>query len=100
MNNLNHGLVELCCLEQHYDLLEYLTNLNRPELPVWNILLKFYTSDIEEEALCAGQSLSVLTSPIEGSVNPNWKRVSDNGGITTLIKVNKTSAVYDLLAYK
>jgi len=66
VNTLNHGVVEICCLENHTEVLQYLVSLKRPELPVWKKMLKFCTSELEDEAESAGRALSTLTIPIDG----------------------------------
>ena len=87
LNTQNHGLVEICCLEGHTDVLEFLESLKRAELQVWKKLLKFCSSDLEEEAECAGKSLCKLTEPKDDMTNLNWRNVYDNGGIAALVKV-------------
>lgn len=94
VNTLNHGLVEISCLEEHFDMLEYLVELDRAELPVWSKLLKFCSSDMEEESECAGKALSHLTKPLdEETINPNWVHVYNCGGILTLIKVSNSNVL-------
>lgn len=88
INTLNHGLVEICCLEKHIEVLRYLISLARPELPVWEKLLKFCTSELEEEAESAGQALYTLTCSEGGEViSPHWKNVYDCRGVKTLVDV-------------
>ncbi|XP_067933581.1 ankyrin and armadillo repeat-containing protein-like [Watersipora subatra] len=89
INNVNHGLVEICCMEGHTDVLDYLQNLVRPELPVWNNLIKFCASDLEEEAECAGKAARILTMSSDGEINSNWKQIYECGGVSVLVKVMK-----------
>lgn len=97
INNVNHGLVEICCMEGHTDLLAYLHELGRLELPVWSKILKLACSELEEEAECAGAAAKTLTTPIDGSVNPNWKNVYDIGGVNMLVKVRNMCTCFGYL---
>ena len=75
-------------MEGHTDLLDYLQDLDRPELPVWTKLLKFSCSELEEEAECAGVAARILTEHKDGKINPNWKKIYDSGGVNVLVKVS------------
>ena len=74
-------------MEGYTDLLGYLQELERPELPVWSKILKFCTSELDDEAEAAGAAARALTAPIDGETNPNWRNVYDNGGVNLLVKV-------------
>lgn len=62
-NSANHGVVEICCLECHTELLEYLIKQNHKDMSVWKSILKFCSSSDEDEAESAGRCLSILSKP-------------------------------------
>jgi len=62
-NTLNHGIVEICCMEGHTELLEHFIKLAHEDVPVWTHMLKLVTSTSEEEAAAAGNCLAILTKP-------------------------------------
>ena len=92
MNNQNHGIVELCAFKHYIPLLEYFIELSEPKLPVWKNLIKFMTSDSEDEAEASAKCLRTLTTPVSaGEMNPNWQHVYDNGITPAITKVIKSS---------
>lgn len=92
INNQSHGAVEICATKQYINVLEHFIKLNRDDLPVWKNLINFLASESEEEAQPAGICLRTLTQPqADHEVNPNWEPVYKNGGITTIIKVAKST---------
>ena len=96
INSVNHGAVEICAMKQYINLLEYFIELNNDQLPVWKNLLKFVSSESEEEAEYAGICLRTLTQPAaENELNPNWESVYKNGGIPTIVKVAKSTVADD-----
>ena len=50
INKQNHGAVEISALKQHIHILEYFIEKDYKKLPVWKNLLKFISSDTDEEA--------------------------------------------------
>lgn len=92
INAHNHGAVELCALKQYIEMLEYLIKINHAQIPVWKNLIKFLSSESEEEAESAGKCLETLTLPSsESGINEKWKPFYDHGGVTTIVKVAKSS---------
>ena len=88
----NHGAIELCALKFYIELLEYFIKLDDPRIPVWKNLLRFLTSESEDEAEPAGKCLRTLTQGSEeGGMNPNWELLYKNGGIPVLVKVAKST---------
>lgn len=63
VNTLNQGIVEICCLEGHTELLEHFVKQDYEDVPVWKQILKFISSPSEEEATAGGHCLSELTKP-------------------------------------
>lgn len=61
INSQNHGVVEICCMEGHTDLLDFLVKEDHKDLPVWQKILKFCSSSEADEAEAAAKSLSELT---------------------------------------
>jgi ankyrin repeat protein len=61
INSHNHGAVEICALKQYIEMLEYLIKLENPKIPVWKNLIKFLSSESEEEAEASGKCLEILT---------------------------------------
>lgn len=61
INTLNQGVVEICCLEGHTELLEHFVIQDYEDVPVWKNVLKFIASTSVEESAAAGHCLSVLT---------------------------------------
>ena len=55
VNNQNHGIVELCAFKGFIHILEYFIELDHERLPVWKNLIKFMTSESEEEAEAAAE---------------------------------------------
>ncbi|KAL4234650.1 hypothetical protein ACF0H5_006291 [Mactra antiquata] len=96
INNQNHGAVEICAMKQYIELLEYFIEKNYDQLPVWKNLLKFLSSESEEEAEPAGICLRTLTlkSP-EGEINPNWEQLFRSGAVPTIVKVAKSTVSDD-----
>ncbi|KAK3586524.1 hypothetical protein CHS0354_035060 [Potamilus streckersoni] len=96
INTQNHGAVELCAIRQSIHLLEYFIDLNDAGLPVWKNLLRFLSSDSEEEAVSAGKCLQTLTQcKAEGEINPNWEAVYNSGGVPVIVKVAKGNIADD-----
>lgn len=92
INNHNHGAVEICATRQYIELLEYFIEKNFEQLPVWKNLLRFLSSESEEEAEPAGICLRTLTlKSQEGEINPHWEPVYKNGGVPTIVKVAKST---------
>jgi len=48
LNGYNHGIVEICCIEGHTELLQYLVKIDNPDIPVWKNILRFCSSTDEE----------------------------------------------------
>ncbi|KAL3858741.1 hypothetical protein ACJMK2_008995 [Sinanodonta woodiana] len=96
INTQNHGAVELCAIRQSISLLEYFIELNDDRLPVWKNLLRFLSSDSEDEAVSAGKCLQTLTQyKAEGEINPNWEAVYNSGGVPVIVKVAKGNIADD-----
>lgn len=96
INNQNHGAIEICALKNYIELLEFFIKLNSDLLPVWKNLLKFLSSETEEEAEPAGRCLQTLTQPSEeGEINPYWESLFKNGCVPTVIKVAKSTIADD-----
>ena len=91
INKQNHGAVEISALKQHIHILEYFIEKDYEKLPVWKNLLKFISSDTDEEAEGAAHCLMRMTQGSEGEINPNWLHVYNHGGIPILVKVIKGS---------
>lgn len=92
INAHNHGAVELCALKQYIEMLEYLIKIDNPQIPVWKNLIKFMSSESEEEAEAAGKCLEILTLPSkEYGINEKWEPFYNHGGVTTIVKVAKGS---------
>ena len=69
INSLNHGIVEICCMEGHTALLEHFVKLDHHEVPVWKNILKLIGSSSEEEAAASASCLAVLTTPGKTSIS-------------------------------
>lgn len=92
INSQNHGAVEMCALKSYIDLLNYFIEKDFEKIPVWKNLLRFVTSESDEEAEAAGKSLRTLTQGSQADgINPNWKSFYDHGGVPVIIKVAKSS---------
>lgn len=87
VDSQNHGAIELCAFKKHIDMLRYFIKLNHERLPVWKILIKFMTSDTDEEAEAGAKCLNILTTPqgeeqkteLVEKVIPHLEEVFDNG---------------------
>ncbi|XP_071174964.1 ankyrin and armadillo repeat-containing protein-like [Mytilus edulis] len=92
INAHNHGAVELCALKQYIEMLEFLIKLDHTQIPVWKNIIRFLSSESEEEAESAGKCLEILTlgSKADG-INPKWEPFYNHGGVTTIVKVAKSS---------
>ena len=88
----NHGAVEICALKSYIEVLNYFIELNHEKIPVWKNLLRFVSSESDDEADAAGRSLRTLTqgSKADG-INPNWEHVYNHGGVPVFVKVAKSS---------
>lgn len=92
VNSQNHGCIELCAFKQYIELLEYFIGLNHEKLPVWKQLIKFMSSDTDEEAESGAKCLKILTEPgADGSMNPKWEAAFDAGLIPAITKIIKGS---------
>lgn len=92
INSHNHGAVEICALKQYIEMLEYLIKLENPKIPVWKNLIKFLSSESEEEAESSGKCLEILTlGSKQDGINPKWEPFYNHGGVTTIVKVAKSS---------
>lgn len=92
INNQNHGAVEICATKQYIELLEFFIEKSYEQLPVWKNLLRFLSSESEEEAEAAGVCLRTLTQKSqEGEINPHWEQVFKNGAVPTIVKVAKST---------
>lgn len=91
INTQNHGVVELACLKQFIDILEYYIKSDYSDLPVWKKILTFLSSDMDDEAEAAGKCLRRLTQGSSEGMNPNWKPVLENGGVPVITKVIKSN---------
>jgi len=90
INNQNHGAVEICANKNFVGLLEHFIKLNNEQLPVWKNLLRFMSSEVEEEAIAAGKCLETLTKETEGGgINPYWEALYKSGCVPTVVKVSK-----------
>ncbi|KAH3714686.1 ankyrin and armadillo repeat-containing protein-like [Dreissena polymorpha] len=96
INNHNHGAVEICATKGYIPILQYFIKAKFDLLPVWKNLLKFLSSESEEEAEAAGKCLQTLTLPSdEGVINPYWEELYKNGCIPTIVKVAKSTLADD-----
>ncbi|XP_033754568.1 ankyrin and armadillo repeat-containing protein-like [Pecten maximus] len=96
LSALNHGAIEICANKFYIELLEYFMNLDDPRIPVWKHLLRYVSSEADEEAEAAGKCLRTLTQGSEeGGINPNWEQFYKHGGIPTIVKVAKGSSIAD-----
>ncbi|KAK2180327.1 hypothetical protein NP493_447g01012 [Ridgeia piscesae] len=92
MDSSNNGVIELCAFKQFIHLLEYFIELNNDKLPVWKNLVKFMSSDFDEESESASKCLYTLTKKLEdGEMNPNWRPAFDNGVVPAIVRVSKSS---------
>jgi len=76
-------------MEGHTDLLQYFDDLNRKEWSIWSRLLKFCSSELDDEAESAGRAISTLTHKVNNEVSPKWKNLLDNNGIGIFVKVRE-----------
>ena len=65
MDSSNNGVIELCAFKQFIHLLEYFIELDNDKLPVWKNLVKFMSSDFDEESESASKCLYTLTKKLE-----------------------------------
>jgi hypothetical protein len=65
INSHNHGAVEICALKQYIEMLEYLIKLENPKIPVWKNLIKFLSSESEEEAEASGKCLELFVKLLQ-----------------------------------
>lgn len=92
INNQNHGAIEICAMKNYIHLLEHFIKINNEQLPVWKNLLRFMSSEVEEEAIAAGKCLETLTQETEeGEINPYWESLYKSGCVPTVVKVSKSS---------
>nr|XP_033796329.1 ankyrin and armadillo repeat-containing protein-like isoform X2 [Geotrypetes seraphini] len=61
VNSQNHGVVEICALHGHVDLLQYFIDMKSPKLNVYRKLITWLDSSNEKKALHAGLVISSLT---------------------------------------
>ena len=91
VNSQNHGVVELCAFKQYIEVLEYFIELNHEKVPVWKNLIKFLSSDVDEEAEAAAKCLRTLTDIGEHqTINSNWTPAFQAGVVPTITKVIKS----------
>ncbi|XP_059154242.1 ankyrin and armadillo repeat-containing protein-like isoform X2 [Physella acuta] len=92
VNTLNHGIVDIGVMKGHYSLLQNLSLLALPKLPVWKNLFKLLSSTSEEEVEAAGKCLDFMTgSNAESNLSSSWKSFLDNSGITAVVKLAKST---------
>lgn len=92
INNQNHGAVEICAMKNYINILEHFIKLNNDQLPVWKNLLRFMSSEVEEEAIAAGNCLETLSHETdEGEINPHWEALYKSGCVPTIVKVSKST---------
>ncbi|XP_038070212.1 ankyrin and armadillo repeat-containing protein-like isoform X2 [Patiria miniata] len=91
VNQQNLSVVELASLKMYVEIMEYFIKLDHKDLPVWSKLIKFASSDADEEAEAAGRMLVKLTEPgPDGLLSPNWEAIVENQGIQATMKIIKT----------
>ena len=90
-NTQNHGVIELCAFKQFINVLEYFVELSHERLPVWKNLIKFLSSELDEECEAAAACLRTLTQCSAEIINPNWKPVFEHGIVPTINKIIKGS---------
>lgn len=86
VNKQNHGVVELSAFKQFIDVLEYFIRMADDRLPVWQNLVKFYGSDVDEEAESAAKCLKLMSQP-DTVMNPNWESMYQHGVMAKVTKV-------------
>ncbi|XP_033626712.1 ankyrin and armadillo repeat-containing protein-like [Asterias rubens] len=91
VNAQNLSVVELSSMKQNVEIMLYFIKMDHPDLPVWNRLIKFASSDNDEEAESAGKMLIKLTEPgPDGTLSPNWEAVVDQECIPSTMKIMKS----------
>ena len=91
INSQNNGIVELCAYKHYIEVLKYFIAGDHKRLPVWKNLIKFFSSEIDEECQAAGKTLRTLTQRTDEGINPNWEAAFNNGIVPTVVKVIKST---------
>ncbi|CAG5120159.1 unnamed protein product, partial [Candidula unifasciata] len=81
-----NSLVSLATLHFHTNVLGYLTKLNHPDIPVWDILVEMLSDEEEAKRDSAVKCLDVLST----SEPYNWKHILKAGAIPSLVKLLKS----------
>ncbi|XP_076820559.1 uncharacterized protein LOC143465919 [Clavelina lepadiformis] len=94
IDNLNHGIVEICAMTENLELLHHFIEMNHADLDVWKRIIKFLSADTDNEAEKAALILGRLTKDSESEIkcdNPHWEPFVKTGGISAIVKVCKSS---------
>ncbi|XP_030060321.1 ankyrin and armadillo repeat-containing protein isoform X2 [Microcaecilia unicolor] len=82
VNSEHHGVVEICALQGHMDLLQFFINMKSQKLNVYRKLITWLDFSNEKEALSAGLAISSLTKKTLQAA-----RFVDEGLVPTLLHV-------------
>ncbi|XP_077982959.1 ankyrin and armadillo repeat-containing protein-like isoform X2 [Glandiceps talaboti] len=91
VNHYNQGVIEICCSHQYEDVIRYFIDKDDKDLPVWKLVLKYVSSDSDEEAEAGAKILSKLTTPVDDKIAAYWEPLVSNDGVPILVKVIKST---------